>query len=292
MSGLEKKYVEVEGRQMAYVEVGTGNPIVFQHGNPTSSYLWRNIIPHLADLGRCIAIDLIGMGDSDKLTGDDPDRYAFRHQRRYLAAAYEALSIADGPSTLVLHDWGSALGFDWANHHRAAVRAVAYMEAMVRPFPDLESWGEGGAVFAAMRSEQGEKLVLEDNFFVERLLPSAVMRELTPEEMEAYRRPFSEPGESRRPTLTFPRELPIGGQPSDVHAAMAAYSEWMSTNDLPKLFVNATPGAILNDAERAFCRTWKNQTEVTVTGTHYIQEDSPDEIGQALRAWFKALPAV
>lgn len=289
MSMLDKKFIEVEGKRMAYVEVGAGDPIVFQHGNPTSSYLWRNIIPHVADLGRCIAVDLIGMGDSDKLTDADPERYAFRHQRRYLAGAYAALGIDAGPTTLVLHDWGSALGFDWANHHRDAVRAICYMEAMVRPFPDLDGWGAGKAVFEAMRSERGEAMVLDDNFFIEQLLPSAVMRVLEPEEMEAYRRPFAEPGEGRRPTLTFPRELPVGGSPADVHAAMAAYAEWMASNELPKLFINAEPGGILNDAERAFCRTWRNQSEVTVAGIHYIQEDSPEPIGQALRSWLSGL---
>lgn len=289
MTALDKKFIEVEGRRMAYVEVGEGRPIVFQHGNPTSSYLWRDIIPHVADLGRCVALDLIGMGDSDKLEGDDPDRYAFRHQRRYLDAAYEALGLASSEVVLVLHDWGSALGFDWANRHRGAVQAIAYMEAMVRPFASIESWGPGKAAFELMRSPAGEAMVLQDNFFIEQLLPSAIIRKLSDEEMAAYRRPFAEPGESRRPTLTFPRQLPIGGEPADVHAAMADYSAWMSENDLPKLFVDADPGAILNDGERAFCRQWKNQTEVRVPGIHYLQEDSADEIGAALREWLGAL---
>ncbi|MEM9457300.1 MAG: haloalkane dehalogenase [Myxococcota bacterium] len=285
----DKRFVEVDGKRMAYVEVGEGRPIVFQHGNPTSSYLWRNIMPHVADLGRCIAVDLIGMGDSDKLTDPDPNRYAFRHQRRYLAGAYEALGLDEAKVTLVLHDWGSALGFDWANNHRSSVRAIAYMEAMVRPFPDIDRWGEGKAAFEALRSDAGDKMVLEDNFFIEQLLPAAIIRTLSDDEMNEYRRPFAEPGESRRPTLTFPRELAIGGEPADVHEAVASYSRWMASNDLPKLFINAEPGAIVGDDERAFCRTWNNQTEVTVPGIHYIQEDSPDAIGKALRSWLMAL---
>jgi haloalkane dehalogenase len=293
MTWADKRFVDVDGTKLAYVEMGEGRPIVFQHGNPMSSYLWRNILPHLADLGRCIALDLVGMGDSDKLGGDDPDRYAFRHQRRYLDGAYRALGLEEGDVTLVLHDWGSALGFDWANRHRGAVRAIAYMEAMVQPFADLDAWGEGGkAAFEALRSPAGEAMILEQNFFVERLVPSSVIRPFTEEEMAEYRRPFAEPGESRRPTLTFPRSIPIAADPPDVHEAMASYAAWMADNDLPKLFVDAEPGAILQDRERAFCRTWKNQTEVSVRGIHYVQEDAPEAIVAALRAWFQALPPV
>ena len=284
----EKKHAEVLGRKMAYVETGTGDPIVLLHGNPTSSYLWRNIIPHLEGLGRCIAPDLIGMGDSDKLPNAGPDSYRFVEHREYLEALLEQLGVVRNV-TLVLHDWGSGLGFDWAYRHPQAVKGIAYMEAMVRPV-SWDEWPEGPRQFFRMlRSPAGEEAVLQNNVFVEVLLPRAVLRGLTDEEMAVYRRPYLNAGEDRRPTLTWPREIPIDGEPADVAEIAGAYSSWLSTSDVPKLFVNAEPGAILIGAQREFCRGWPNQREVTVAGNHFIQEDSPDEIGQAIASWLRAL---
>jgi len=284
----EKKIIEVNGKQMAYVEAGSGDPIVFQHGNPTSSYLWRNIIPHLSDQGRCIAVDLIGMGDSDKLDDSGPESYRYVEHRDYLFATWEALGVKDRV-TLVIHDWGSALGFDWACQHPDSVLGIAYMEAIVRPIT-WDNWPEAAkAVFQGFRSDAGEAMVLEKNIFVERVLPGSVMRELTDEEMTVYRRPYLNPGEDRRPTLTWPRQIPIEGEPADVHDIVAGYSQWLQESELPKLFVNAEPGAILGDEQREFCRGMKNQTEVTVPGNHFLQEDSPHEIGEAIAIWRRGL---
>jgi haloalkane dehalogenase len=284
-----KKRVAVHGKQMAYVEAGTGDPIVFLHGNPTSSYLWRNVMPHLEGLGRCIAPDLIGMGDSDKLEGSGPGSYRFVEHRRYLDGLLDALGVEKRRVTIVGHDWGSALGFDWANRHREAIKGIAYMEAIVRPL----AWAEWPApirkLFEGFRSEAGEAMVLGKNVFVERVLPGSVLRGLTDAEMAVYRRPFFELGEARRPTLTWPREIPLDGEPADVVAIVQAYADWLSTSDVPKLFVNAEPGAILVGAQREFCRRWPNQTEITVRGSHFIQEDSPDQIGPALANWYRAL---
>lgn len=283
-----KKTIAVNGKHMAYVEAGTGDPIVFQHGNPTSSYLWRNIIPHLSDQGRCIAVDLIGMGDSDKLDDSGPDRYRYVEHREYLYAAWEALGVKDRV-TLVIHDWGSALGFDWACQHPESVSGIAYMEAIIRPIT-WDNWPEAAkAVFQGFRSDAGESMVLEKNIFVERVLPGSVMRDLTDEEMTVYRRPYLNPGEDRRPTLTWPRQIPIEGEPADVHEIVAGYSKWLQECELPKLFVNAEPGAILGDEQREFCRRFKNQAEVTVPGNHFLQEDSPHEIGEAIAAWHREL---
>jgi haloalkane dehalogenase len=283
-----KKTIPVLGHTMAYVEMGEGDPIVFQHGNPTSSYLWRNVMPHVAGQGRCIALDLIGMGGSDKLTPSGPDRYTFVEHRRFFDAALVALGVTRDV-TLVLHDWGSALGFDWANRHRDAVRGICYMEAIVRPVTWAE-WPEAARrVFQGFRSPAGEDMVLEKNVFVERVLPASVLRGLTDAEMDVYRRPFAKPGEDRRPTLTWPRQIPIDGVPADVVKIVQDYADWLATSPLPKLFVNAEPGSILVGAQREFCRGWPNQTEVTVAGSHFIQEDSPDEIGRALSAWLRGL---
>jgi len=283
-----KQFIDVQGKRMAYVEMGNGDPIVFQHGNPTSSYLWRNIMPHLADQGRCIAVDLIGMGDSDKLDNPGPDSYRYVEHREYLFAAWQALGVSDRV-TLVIHDWGAALGFDWAQQHPDAVLGIAYMEAIVRPVT-WDEWPEAArAVFQGFRSEAGEAMVLDKNLFVERVLPGSVLRDLTEEEMNVYRRPFLNPGEDRRPTLTWPRQIPIEGEPQEVHDIVAGYSEWISSSDIPKLFVNAEPGAILVGPQREFCRTWKNQQEVTVKGNHFLQEDSPGEIGNAIEEWRKEL---
>lgn len=291
MTWTEKKYADVNGRRMAYVETGKldGDPIVFLHGNPTSSYLWRNIIPYAESLGRCIAPDLIGMGDSDKLPDSGPDRYRFVEHREYLDALLDQLGV-NSNVTLVIHDWGSGLGFDWANRNRDAVKGIAYMEAMVKPRAWSDFPEKARSAFEAMRSAKGEEMVLDGNFFVETMLPRSIMRELTREEHDEYRRPFLDPGESRRPTLTWPRQIPLDGEPVDVAQIMADYAEWLPTSEVPKLFIDAQPGAILSDGpSRDFCRSWANQTEVQVAGIHFIQEDSPDEIGQALSDWLTAI---
>ena len=287
---LPKQYIEVLGSRIAYSTLGTGDPIVFQHGNPTSSYLWRNVMPHVASCGRCIAIDLIGMGDSAKLAPSGPDRYTLAEHQRFFDGALQALGV-ERDVTLVLHDWGSALGFDWARRHADSLKGIAYMEAIVRPV----TWDEwlrpdaGRRVFEAFRSPAGEEMVLQKNVFVERVLPGSVLRKLTDEEMNVYRRPFVTPGESRRPTLTWPRQIPISGAPADTVAVVQRYADWLTTSRVPKLFVNAEPGAILVGAQREFCRRFPNQREVTVKGSHFIQEDSPDEIGHAIREWLGSL---
>jgi haloalkane dehalogenase len=287
---FKKQRKLILGHEMAYVEVGEDDPIVLLHGNPTSSYLWRNVIPHLRPLGRCIAPDLMGMGDSDKLPKSGPGSYRFVEQREYLDALLEALNVRKRV-TFVIHDWGSALGFDWANRHRDAVKGIAYMEAIVRP----QGWDHWDVMnmrpfLEALRSEAGEKLVLQENFFIEKILPGAVLRTLSTEEMTEYRRPFAEPGEGRRPTLTWPREIPIEGDPADTTAIVGAYADWLATSDVPKLFLKAEPGALLGGgANLDTVRKWPAQIEVTVKGVHFIQEDSPDEIGHAIADWMKSL---
>jgi haloalkane dehalogenase len=282
----QKQRRRVLGSEMAYVDVGQGDPIVLLHGNPTSSYLWRNVLPYLQPLGRCIAPDLIGMGDSDKLPNSGPGSYRFVEHRRYLDALLEALDARERV-TLVIHDWGSALGFDWANRHRQTVKGIAFMEAIVRP----QGWDHWDVMnmrpfLEALRDEAGEKMVLQENFFIEKILPGAILRAFTAEEMAQYRRPFAEPGEGRRPTLTWPREIPIEGEPPDVNAIVTAYAEWLATSDVPKLFIKAEPGALLGSgANLDTVRTWPARTEVTVPGVHFVQEDSPDEIGRAIADW-------
>ena len=285
---MEKQHVDVNGHTMAYVEIGEGDPIVFLHGNPTSSFLWRNVIPHVRPHGRCIAPDLIGMGDSAKLEGSGPGTYRFVEHREFVDGFLDAVGVTDDV-TFVIHDWGSALGFDWANRHRDAVKGLAYMEALVTPVM-WSDWPETAApIFRAMRSEGGESMVLQKNVFVERILPASMKRDLTDDEMDVYRRPFLTPGEDRRPTLTWPREIPIDGEPADTYEIIAEYSGWLATSDVPKLFINADPGTILVGRQREVCRRWPNQTEVTVPGLHFIQEDSPDEIGAAIAHWYAAL---
>ena len=287
-----KRFAGVLGRKMAYVEAGTGPPIVLLHGNPTSSYLWRSVLPALQDLGRCIVPDLIGMGDSDKLGAEDPRRYTFARHREFLDALLDTLGVG-GDVTLVVHDWGSALGFDWARRHPQRVRAIAYMEALVRPVTGWDEWPrDARPIFQGLRSAAGEQLILERNIFVERILPASVLRPLTEDEMGEYRRPFAAPGDGRLPTLTWPRQIPVAGEPADVHDDCAAYAAWLaSAAGLPKLFVNAEPGSILTGAIREFCRTWPDQTEVTVPGIHFVQEDSGAEIGQTIGAWLRQLPS-
>jgi haloalkane dehalogenase len=286
----QKQRRRVLGREMAYVEVGQGDPIVLLHGNPTSSYLWRNVLPHLQPLGRCIAPDLIGMGDSDKLPDSGPGSYRFVEHRRYLDALLESLAVRERV-TLVVHDWGSALGFDWANRHREAVKGIAFMEAIVAPlaWDHLDKTGMRSAL-EALRSEPGETMVLQKNYFIEEILPKALLRKLSDEEMAEYRRPFAAPGEGRRPTLTWPRQIPIEGEPPDVTAITAAYADWLATSDVPKLFLKAEPGAFLaNETLVNLVRGWPALTEKTVAGVHFVQEDSPDEIGRAVAGWMGRL---
>ena len=285
---LPKQFAQVHGRRMAYTEMGHGDPIVFLHGNPTSSYLWRNILPGLAGLGRCIAPDLIGMGDSEKLPDSGPESYRFIEHRHYLDELLDLLGVNKNV-ILEIHDWGSGLGFDWANRHRDSVKGIAYMEALVRP----ASWDEWPEIirpiFKGFRSEAGESMVLDKNVFVEKVLPGSVMRGLSDQEMEVYRRPFLNPGEDRRPTLSWPRQIPLDGEPAAVSRIASDYSQWMETSPLPKLFINAEPGALLTGAIREYCRSWPNQQEVTVRGSHFIQEDSPEEITRALHDWISGL---
>jgi haloalkane dehalogenase len=281
-----RRRVRVLDTEMAYVDTGTGDPVVFLHGNPTSSYLWRNVIPYVERVGRCLAPDLVGMGESGKAPAGS---YRFVDHARYLDVWFDALSVTR--ATLVVHDWGSALGFHWAQRHPERVRGLVYMEALVRPVT-WEEWPEAARkIFQTMRSPAGEEMVLQKNVFVERILPASVLRGLTEAEMTVYRRPFLEPGESRRPTLTWPRQIPIDGEPADVVAIVDAYARWLAeAAELPKLFVNADPGVILTGPQREFCRRWPNQQEITVRGTHFIQEDSPHEIGAAVAAFIGRLP--
>jgi haloalkane dehalogenase len=285
---LTKKTVDISGSRMAYHECGSGAPVLLLHGNPTSSYLWRDVIPELEGCGRLIAPDLIGMGDSAKLPDPGPDTYRFTTHRDYLGAFIDAVIGNAEKIVLVVHDWGSALGFDWANRHRDRIRGIAYMEAIVRPIASWAEWSpQAVPIFQGFRSDKGEAMILERNMFVERVLPGSVLRKLTEAEMTEYRRPFLKAGD-RWPTLTWPRQIPIMGEPADVVQIAQAYSQWMAQNDIPKLFVNAEPGAILIGAPREFCRSWKNQTEVTVSGSHFIQEDSGPVIGRAVAGWIKA----
>ncbi len=275
--------VRVLDTEMAYVDTGAGDPVVFLHGNPTSSYLWRNIIPHVVGERRCLAPDLVGMGDSGKSSSRT---YRFVDHARYLDAWFDALGLTCDV-VLVVHDWGSALGFHWARRHPDRVTGVAYMEAIVRPVT-WQEWPETARkIFQAMRSPGGEEMVLQKNVFVERILPASVIRGLTSEEMDRYRAPYREAGESRRPTLTWPREIPVDGEPADVVQIVREYGDWLAKSPMTKLFVNADPGSILVGPQRDFCRSWPNQEEVTVRGSHFIQEDSPDEIGRALAAFVR-----
>ena len=288
MAQYKKKTIEILGKKMAYVEEGEGDAIVFLHGNPTSSYLWRNIIPYLTGLGRCIAPDLIGMGDSDKLTDSGPDRYTFVEHRDYLDELLYKLDVTD-KVVMVIHDWGSALGFDWANRHQEAMQGIAYMEAIVKPL-EWSEWPESATgIFRGLRSEAGDDMILEKNLFVETILPGSIIRDLSEEEMAVYRQPFINAGEDRRPTLTWPRQIPLGGEPADVVQIVADYAEWLSGSDLPKLLVSAEPGAILTGPALEFVRTWPNQKEVKVAGNHFLQEDSPDEIGAAVAEFVREL---
>ena len=283
----QKKNINVLGKKMSYVDRGEGDPIIFQHGNPASSYLWRNIIPYLENQGRCIAIDLIGMGDSDKLTDNGNNTYSYHIQKQYFDKCLEELEIKEN-ITFVIHDWGSALGFNWAYEHQESVKGICYMEAIVKKI-SWEDWPKDAkSIFQGFRSDAGEDLILKKNLFIEGVLPNAIIRNLTETEMDIYRKPFLKEID-RRPTLDWPRQIPINNEPEDVCKIVDDYSSWMSINEIPKLFINADPGSILTGKQREFCRKWKNQQELTVKGNHFIQEDSPNEIGEAISKWYRNL---
>ena len=282
------KYITVKGLKMAYQEEGEGAPIVFLHGNPTSSYLWRNVVPHLKGLGRCLVPDLIGMGESDPLPESGPNSYRFTEHAGFLEELLQKLEVHKD-AILVGHDWGAALLFHWAMQHPDAVQGIVYMETIVSPV-SWRDWPEDAkGIFQGMRSEAGEKIVLQKNLFVEGILPNSVLRKLTEEEMNVYRKPFLEEGERRRPMLTWPREIPIEGEPEDVCSIVTAYGKWLQDCEIPKLFINAEPGSILTGRQRQFCRRFRKQHEVTVKGSHFIQEDSPDEIGTAIAEFTEKL---
>jgi len=282
-----KKYLEIKGRRMAYIDEGGGDAIVFQHGNPSSSYLWRNVMPQLKGQGRLIACDLIGMGDSEKLTPSGPDRYNYEEQREYLFALWDQLDLGERV-VLVVHDWGSALGFDWARQHPDRVQGIAYMESIVAPLL-WSDWPDSvRPLFQGFRSDQGEAMILEQNLFVEMAVSSA-LRTLSDAEKAEWRRPFLHQGEDRRPSLSWPRNIPIDGTPQTTVRIAQAYADFMAKSPIPKLFINAEPGAILTGRPREFCRTWPNQTEVTVPGVHFVQEDSPRAIGEAVSAFVVSL---
>ncbi len=286
---FEKHFKVVNGKRLAYIEEGHGDPIVLLHGNPTSSYLWRNVIPELTASGRVIAPDLIGQGDSEKLSvSEGPGRYTFEVAYEYLVGLLSELD-AEQNVVLVGHDWGSALGFHWATNHPDIVRGIAYMEALVSPV-EWSEWPEAArGIFQGFRSEKGEDLVLTRNLFVEAVLPNSVIRKLTDEEMGHYRAPFSTP-DDRQPTLNWPRQIPIDGEPVEMVQLVSEYGRWLEESvTLPKLFINAEPGSILVGRQREYCRSWPNQKEVTVPGKHFVQEDSPSKIGKAIAEWLKGL---
>jgi haloalkane dehalogenase len=271
-----RKRISVLDSDMAYVDVGEGDPIVFLHGNPTPSYLWRNIIPYLLTLGRCLAPDYVGMGNS----GPVPDgSYRFVDHQRYLDAWFETMGLKEN-IILVVHDWGSALGFSWAERHPGRIKAIVYMEAIVRPFLSWDEWPPSTVeFFKAQRTPAGEELILQKNLFIEYLLS---LRGVSEEAMEVYRRYYRNPGHLRQPMLTWTRELPIDGQPEDVCRIVDSYARWLTSSPIPKLFINGDPGGFLIGAQREFCRTWPNQQEVTVEGAHFLPEDSPAEVGEAV----------
>jgi len=271
-----RKYVSVLDTQMAYVDVGNGDPIVFLHGVPTPSYLWRNIIPHLLPFGRCLAPDYVGMGYSAAARNGS---YRYRDHQRYLDAWFDAVGVKDNV-ILVVHDWGSALGFSWAQRHPERIKAIAYMECIVRPFKSWDEWPDNTlAFFQGQRSPAGEELILEKNLFVEYILP---LRGVPQDAMNVYRSYWEIPGPSRMPMLAWSRDLPIAGEPKDVVEVVDSYARWMSTNTIPKLFIDAEPAGFLIKGQREFCRAWPNQQVVTVKGAHFLQEDSPNEVGNAI----------
>ena len=284
----EKKFIDVNGKQMAYVDEGSGDTVLFLHGNPTSSYLWRNIAPHVEDTNRIVIPDLIGMGDSEKLDGEDNSGYKYHGQYEYLTGLMDKLDLGDSIH-LVIHDWGSAMGFQFARENPNRIKSITYMEAIVMPLT-WDQWPDAATkIFGLFRSEAGEELVLEKNFFVERILLGDSLSGYSDEEKEEYIRPFINSGEDRRPTLTWPRQIPLDGEPKEVVDEVAKNADFHKNSEIPKLFINADPGTILTGDQREFVRSWKNQKEITVKGNHFIQEDSADEIGSALNEFISSL---
>lgn len=284
----KKKFAEIDGYRMAYIDEGEGAAIVFAHGNPTSSYIWRNIMPACRGLGRLIACDMIGMGDSDKLSQSGPDRYTYAEHRKFLFALWEKLNLGN-EVVLVLHDWGSVLGFDWANQNRDRVQGIAYMESIVMPLEWSDFPEFARDTFRAFRTPAGDSMVLQENLFIEQLLPGSTLRPLQEAEMAEYRRPFLRPGEDRRPTLTWPRQIPVDGDPAYVVTAVKDYSDWLVQSEVPKLYLHAEPGALDQGRQRDFCRQWPNQKQVAINGIHFVQEDSAPEIGAAIASFVRAL---
>ena len=283
-----KKYKDIKNSKMAFIDEGSGDTFLFLHGNPTSSFLWRNIAPHVEDIGRIVIPDLIGMGDSDKLEGVDNPGYKYHGQYSYLTALMDELDLGDNIH-LIIHDWGSAMGFQFARENQDRIKSITYMEAIIMPLT-WDQWPDPATkIFGLFRSEAGEELVLEKNFFVERILLADSSTGYTEEEKSEYIRPFINPGEDRRPTLTWPRQIPLDGEPSEVVEEVRLNAEFHKESDIPKLFINADPGSILIGDQREFARSWKNQTEITVSGNHFIQEDSSEEIGAALRNFVESL---
>jgi haloalkane dehalogenase len=284
----KKKYIQVKNKSMAYVDEGEGNTFLFLHGNPTSSFLWRNIAPHVEDIGRVVIPDLIGMGDSEKLDGVDNESYKYHGQYDYLTELLDNLDLGNNIH-LIIHDWGSAMGFQFARENSERVKSITYMEAIVMPLT-WEQWPDAATkIFQLFRSDAGEELILEKNFFVERILLADSATGYSDEEKAEYIRPFFNEGEDRRPTLTWPRQIPLDGEPNEVVEEVRKNAEFHKDSEIPKLFINANPGSILVGEQREFARTWKNQTEITVNGNHFIQEDSSEEIGTALREFTKDL---
>ena len=283
-----KKFIDVNGKQMAYVDEGSGDTVLFLHGNPTSSYLWRNIAPHVEDTNRIVIPDLIGMGDSEKLDGENNPDYKYHGQYEYLTGLMDKLDLGDSIH-LVIHDWGSAMGFQFARENPNRIKSITYMEAIVMPLT-WDQWPDAATkIFGLFRSEAGEELVLEKNFFVERILLGDSVSGYSDEEKEEYIRPFINSGEDRRPTLTWPRQIPLDGEPKEVVDEVAKNADFHKNSEIPKLFINADPGTILTGDQREFVRSWKNQKEITVKGNHFVQEDSADEIGSALNEFIKSL---
>ncbi len=285
----EKKYKEILGKKMAYFDDGIGDPIVFLHGNPASSFLWRNITPYVEGMGRIIVPDLIGMGDSEKLEGENNSDYKYHGQYKFLSSLLDELDLG-GNINLVIHDWGSAMGFQYARENSNRIKSICFMEAIVMPLISWEQWPENARnIFQLMRSEAGEEIVLEKNIFVERILLNDSAEGFTDEEKAEYIRPFKNAGEDRRPTLTWPRQIPIEGEPIEVVEEVGKNAEFHKNSDIPKLFINAEPGSILTGDQRKFVRTWPNTKEITVKGYHFIQEHSPNEIGEAIKDFLSSL---
>ena len=284
---MEKKYKEILGKKMAYLDSGEGQSIVFLHGNPASSFLWRNITPAVEGMGRIVVPDLIGMGDSEKLEGVDNPDYQYHGQYKYLSNLLDSLDLGNEVN-LVIHDWGSAMGFQYARENSDRIKSITFMEAIVAPL-SWDDWPENARnIFQLMRSEAGEELVLEKNIFVERILLNDSADGFSEEEKAEYIRPFKEAGEDRRPTLTWPRQIPVEGEPQAVIDEVIKNGEFHKDSNIPKLFINADPGSILTGKQREFVRSWNNLKEITVKGNHFIQEHSPKEIGAAIKDFLVA----